>query len=924
MKSKKIFGCSAFGLADRVVQVEGEISAELFSLAQAVLPAHFFGNIQTWPLVKQQRIHSGLYWPMEARIKQGTPLRRAPIPFVWRGLVEAGDRSVQWQVGGGVSFPLSRILARHVTDLLKPSGCTSQDTVVLAIPDALDEFGQEALLQDLKNCGFENVYLLWRPVAAAISWLYELNQNNAFDLYTDVNEHIIVICLGPDGVEMVTFRLHRQEYQNKVFVIPERQRPREIVPVTGFDWAANALDEAFPGMGDGAFWQSLTDFPHVWEAMTDRPYSEKEIWSRKDHWSFWNPDETFKNFILKSSAQPNGRLRRILDDSCRLFSPDSGKGRFSAEDHLARIFANTLTSMPQSHLRGVIVAGALCPSTLPPWIKSIEEKLHVLGINGISASPQLDTIWFAHESNAILDGCAEYGRRLDKGLPTYLDTLPQLAMLVEQRGAHVWEALLSAETCEGGKPYHPPPIQGKFGVPAGAQNLQVYLKRGGVRRRATLETAAEFREDIISLSQEELIEIDNKVQRAGTYEEVLKLVANNNNEVNNALKKRARELFGNPFRRADFPFPSVPDKKMPVDISVEIRPASGLAQITLAPSNPDDRLFLRGRKIFLDYSTMEEADPPPPPTRGWPSVVKIEVDPDAYFLKGYRWKIRQYLQANPADTQFMSKVNKVSDALKIIPYVYGVVLNGLKNIDQDGIAGTEDASLKIDEIANKTAEYFSIIQSNDENKKKFIIRMTWLFAKTPKNLKQKMYEYIKGPYGQDWTHMIEAAGRVFTTKQENIFLYSKILERINSTQSNPFPNQCIKALWLLLSLREDSPMAMKRVQAKTFTEEAVKKMEQETNSGNYKNKFFNAARLFLFLLRFRVLDQTFLDPDNPLDSNLFERTAKCLKSAERYFSRSNDAGAYRAKEIVIGIEKFMRYKGNDGILIDLNNLAGNS
>ena len=195
---------------------------------------------------------------------------------------------------------------------------------------------------------------------------------------------------------------------------------------------------------------------------------------------------------------------------------------------------------------------------------------------------------------------------------------------------------------------------------------------------------------------------------------------------------------------------------------------------------------------------------------------------------------------------------------------------------------------------------------------------------SPKALKQKMYEYINGPYGTDWIHMIEAAGRVFITKQEHIFIYSKIIERIKSRQSIQFPNQCIKALSFLLRLRENSPIAMKRVQAKTFTEEAVKKMEQETNSGNYKNKFFNAARLFLFLLRFRIVDQTFLDPDNPLDSNLFNRTVNCLKSAEKFFSRSDDSDAHRAKKIVIGIEKFMRYKGNDEILIDLDELSGDN
>jgi hypothetical protein len=86
---------------------------------------------------------------------------------------------------------------------------------------------------------------------------------------------------------------------------------------------------------------------------------------------------------------------------------------------------------------------------------------------------------------------------------------------------------------------------------------------------------------------------------------------------------------------------------------------------------------------------MEEADPPPPPNRGW-----------------------------TADTQFMNKVDKISEALKIIHYIHGVVLNGLKNIDQDGIAMTEEASRKIDEMASKTAEYFPYVQPVD--KRKFI------------------------------------------------------------------------------------------------------------------------------------------------------------------------------------------------------------
>jgi len=922
MSEKEIFGCTAFGLGDQVFQVEGEASSQSFYLADAVLPVNPSGRILTGDIAENERIHSGLYWPPEARVQQGKPLRRAPIPCVWYGLVEAGDQLVRWHVGRGVSFTLSRILSTHVVDLLKQSGCRPQDMAVLAIPDALDEFGQDALLRDFKFSGFENIQLLWRPVASALSWLSELDQNNAFDTSTDDMEHIIVVYIGPDGVEMNTFMLRRQEFDNVTFVIPVRERPQHISTVVGFDWAANTLDAAYPDIDDGAFWQAFTDFPHVWEAMSERQFSsDLEEWSFKDRWTFWKPDTNLRNCAHQLSTSPNTRLRKLLEYSCGLFKINVREEDSPNDESLTNLFAKVLESKRQSHLRGVIVAGPLCPSTLPAWIQTAEEGLRAQGINGISTSPQLDMIWLAHEKDAILDGCAEYGRRLDMGLPTYLDTLPQLAMLVEQRGEHVWEALLSAETCEGGKPYKPTTIQGKFGIQAGAQNLQVYLKKGGIRRRANLETAIELKDDKTSLSKEKCIEIDNKIQRAGTYEDVLKFVANGNNDLSSYSKKRARELFGNPFRKAIFAFPSVPDKKMPVDISVEIRPASGLAQITLVPSNPEDCFFLKGRQIFLDYSTMEEADPPPPPTLGWPTVVKIKVDPTASFLKFSRWKINQYLQTPPDNPQFINMVEGVSKVLFGSSWIDGD-LGYVKSIDQDGMAGTDKGSQKIDAIASKVERDFSYVQS--DNKRKFITKMTWLFGKTPENMKQGIYEYITGPYGNNWNWMIEAAGRSFTTGEDYQLLYYRILKRINSNQNNTFPICCSNALWRVLSMRENSPMHFTRLQAKTFTEEAVKKMEQEAGVGNYQNKFFKAARLFLFLLRFRVVDQDFLDPDKPLDSDLFERTIHCLRSAENYFSRSNDNIALRAKELVIGIEKFMRYEGNNEILIELDRFVEDS
>ena len=101
-------------------------------------------------------------------------LHRVPISWAWRLLVDAGDKSVRWSVGRDGSFPLPRILAAHIAGCLPEAG-NVWDSVIIAIPNDLDEFGQDGLLRalrDLKIQSFqqEKVRLIWRPVAAALAW----------------------------------------------------------------------------------------------------------------------------------------------------------------------------------------------------------------------------------------------------------------------------------------------------------------------------------------------------------------------------------------------------------------------------------------------------------------------------------------------------------------------------------------------------------------------------------------------------------------------------------------------------------------------------------------------------------------------------------------------------------------------------------
>ena len=237
----RVFGCSTFGLKDCVSRPEKGCTRPDFYLSDAMLPETPFGTIRTGREAKGDRTHTGLNWPPEARVQRGRFLRRVPIPCAWRAFVEAGDRIVRWNVGKGVSFPLSRIIATHVADTLKQEDnkfSADGDTVVVTIPNHLDEFGQEGLLKELALHNLRDAMLVWRPVAASLSWLDKVGGDFVPQRMGE-NGHIHVIYLGPDAAEFTTFRLKVLKHSDSLlYVLPLRVRARFLADVDpyGLGW----------------------------------------------------------------------------------------------------------------------------------------------------------------------------------------------------------------------------------------------------------------------------------------------------------------------------------------------------------------------------------------------------------------------------------------------------------------------------------------------------------------------------------------------------------------------------------------------------------------------------------------------------------------------------------------------------------------
>jgi hypothetical protein len=145
---------------------------------------------------------------------------------------------------------------------------------------------------------------------------------------------------------------------------------------------------------------------------------------------------------------------------------------------------------------------------------------------------------------------------------------------------------------------------------------------------------------------------------------------------------------------------------MPLDTEIEMSPASGLAQVELVPIRKD---FLHGQRVFLDYSTMEDATEAelPKPKLGSPPIIKIPIDlKDEKILsdefKTLYEKFKEILISSDLQ-QYYTVVRDLRDIINK-QILFLSASNERKSgriVDQDGKAGTLEGQELIKQISTK-------------------------------------------------------------------------------------------------------------------------------------------------------------------------------------------------------------------------------
>ena len=401
---------------------------------------------------------SGCAWPPESRVDDKHGAGRYPLTLAWADLPDG--RKWTWDIDENPHevAPAEAIAAAaaHILQV-RPSlvGDVGGGLPALVIPNCTRESDQQALLDAANGLGV-SMQLLWRPVAAALAWcdqfqefLREISSTPAGRNGESVG-HLLCLHLGLTTAEATVLELVVREQAGEVWVIPARHRPdAKKDTTTSPGWLAlrtraNKLLSAakLPTDDREQFWQLMfsTNWANAALYATDGPGGDTPT----------------------TVEMPTGRQLPLVRPSPSIL------------DNLPWIFSARprnllgLRCLPEIHL-----------DMLDTWLlelaKTLPEKTLGAVVTGEMASvPRRDGQPMARfatqclripDDRVLLEPSAATGRLLAQGaaifsarrkaeLPTYLDTLPQLQLLIRRfSGEMDWEPLLKAghEYVDGGR-----------------------------------------------------------------------------------------------------------------------------------------------------------------------------------------------------------------------------------------------------------------------------------------------------------------------------------------------------------------------------------------------------------------------------------------------------------------------------------------
>ncbi len=454
----------------------------------AVLPVHSGEPLLIGDAAAIHRRSSGLPWPPEAQVPYGNDTSfgfgRVPLAAAWSALLPQADEKESLTHRSDHAFKWSpekreytsyagTILASSIKAFLAAARVPiSSRLTTIVVPDALDEAGQQILLESLAQVGMaaDNLHLLPRPLAVALNWCSTAKEPvgvaDEVEAGTPIGR-LRVLTTALDLWEAVSLELRVRSHAGRTWLLPVRDRARlnaalPELQTPGLSFAI-ALARAEDNGAHLHWWHRL--FASDWltqRLAAARDLSSEEIQSLREIRSS-RPPETLREQLEQIEV-----LRPI---TTRLFRDTP-----SLRDDVARKWQaqERQVGFANYPCKAVLADGALSSLRME---RGIPLGQFVVQHDGDPHSPD----WLAGYTAAV-HGAALAAAAIGSGLPCYRETLLPLDLYVFAKNDYgdlipQWRELVKTESVEAGRTWKcPAPVVG-LQIREKQDRLRVLLRR---------------------------------------------------------------------------------------------------------------------------------------------------------------------------------------------------------------------------------------------------------------------------------------------------------------------------------------------------------------------------------------------------------------------------------------------------------------
>lgn len=434
------------------------------------------------------------------------------------------------------------------------------------------------------------------------------------------------------------------------------------------------------------------------------------------------------------------------------------------------------------------------------------------------------------DTNLAPIGCVEFGERRRDRRTTYYDQLPQLQLAVRRDERAMFVSLISDGAMrEGGKEYDEY-VELGFSIPQGADRVEFYVLREGVLAPRHAAQALPF-------SMPATLPIRMRIQQT-------------------PAQGRAKLTIESASANASIPSISVNWERMEIltdmtqeDIVVQLEQ---VAQVFVPPVQPHTChpflwTFKPRSASLLNFSLADKI-----------CAVNERASLESVLPLQEIIEIRKLL--NRFQSPFILTRrwgdDQHSDKTKARP----ISSNGELPEPRDGL--TKEPLEAFDELLELLAGRFCSTSLTKKERDQIVTFSTWAFTRCPIEIRDSLR--VSASQGQvtTLTNDFEAMGRSFNTDDEFKALFNAV--EILATPRRRLMNYHASALFNVLSLREEAPFALTQTQAHEFVKLAIPAIEEMMKLQNYRRLMSICLKVIGGLIRFRLVDANFLNPDEPL------------------------------------------------------------